>query len=180
LHTSQSRKHRSIVEQINAAPFDFDSLFHAQYVQIARVINRILGDPSRAEDLAVEVFCKLLQTHRAQTPEVNGWLYRTAVRKALDELRRRARRQKYETLFSRLRITSTELPASVGDQQDRVRTTLAALNKRCAEMLVLRAEGFSYQDIAETLHLNSASVGTLVSRAQENFRKEYINRYGKP
>ena len=176
----EAQSEPAVLLSAETAPFDFESLFHAQYGQIARVINRILGDPAKAEDLSVEVFCKLLQTPRAHGPSVNGWLYRTAVRKALDELRSQSRRHKYEGLFSRSQITSTEHAESAADRQDRVRTTLAALDKRCAEILVLRGEGFSYQNIAEALRLNPSSVGTLLSRAQEDFRKEYINRYGKP
>jgi RNA polymerase sigma-70 factor (ECF subfamily) len=33
--------------------------------------------------------------------------------------------------------------------------------------------------VASVLGMNPASVGTLLSRAQHAFRKEYIKRYGK-
>jgi DNA-directed RNA polymerase specialized sigma24 family protein len=36
----------------------------------------------------------------------------------------------------------------------------------------------SYQEVAEILHLNAASIGTLLRRAQETFRKEYVRRHG--
>jgi RNA polymerase sigma-70 factor (ECF subfamily) len=45
-------------------------------------------------------------------------------------------------------------------------------------MLLLRSHGFSYGELASILDLNSASVGTLLSRAQQAFRKEYVKRYG--
>jgi RNA polymerase sigma-70 factor, ECF subfamily len=51
--------------------------------------------------------------------------------------------------------------------------------RRQAELLLLRSHGLSYEELASTLHLNPASVGTLLARAQQAFRKEYINRYGK-
>ena len=176
----EAQSEPAVLLSAETTPFDFESLFHEQYGHIAKVINRILGDPAKAEDLSVEVFWKLLRTPNAHGPGVNGWLYTTAVRKALDELRIQSRRYKYEGLFSRSQITSTEYAESGTERQDRVRATLAALGKRCAEILVLRGEGFSYQEIAEALRLNPSSVGTLLSRAQEEFRKEYINRYGKP
>jgi len=160
--------------------FDFEAVFHAQYARIARVISRVVRDSARAEELSVEVFWKLLHTAGAHGPGVSGWLYRTAVRMALDELRKRCRREKYERLFSLSRATCCENLQSVADRQDRVRTTLAALDKRSAEMLVLRSEGFSYEDIAQALDINPVSVGTLLGRAQHAFRKEYIKRYGKP
>ena len=37
-------------------PFDFEATFRAQYERIARVIARVVQDPARAEELAVEVF----------------------------------------------------------------------------------------------------------------------------
>jgi RNA polymerase sigma-70 factor (ECF subfamily) len=160
--------------------FDFDDIFHSQYPRIARVISRIVKDFSRAEELSVEVFWKLSRTTRAQGPDVNGWLYRTAVRQALDELRKQCRREKYERLFSVSRPTSMDHPEFGRERQDCVRAILGKIARRSAEMLVLRSEGFSYEEIAQVLGLNPSSVGTLLSRAQQAFRKEYIKRYGQP
>lgn len=57
---------------------------------------------------------------------------------------------------------------------------LAALAPRQTELLILRASGLSYDELAAALELNPASVGTLLARAQRAFRKEYLNRYGTP
>jgi RNA polymerase sigma-70 factor (ECF subfamily) len=65
------------------------------------------------------------------------------------------------------------------EEQDKVRSALAGMNPRQAEMLLLRSEGLSYGELASLLGLHTASVGTLLSRAQQAFRKEYIKRYGK-
>jgi RNA polymerase sigma-70 factor (ECF subfamily) len=53
------------------------------------------------------------------------------------------------------------------------------MKKRQAEVLVLHSHGLSYEELASTLDLNPASVGTLLSRALQAFRKEYIERYGE-
>ena len=50
---------------------------------------------------------------------------------------------------------------------------------RQTELLLLRHDGASYEELASTLELNPASVGTLLSRAQQAFRKEYLKRYGE-
>jgi RNA polymerase sigma-70 factor (ECF subfamily) len=44
--------------------------------------------------------------------------------------------------------------------------------------LLLRSQGLSYQEISAVLQVNPNSVGSLVSRAQQAFRKEYLKRYG--
>jgi RNA polymerase sigma-70 factor (ECF subfamily) len=49
---------------------------------------------------------------------------------------------------------------------------------RDAELLLLQNDGHTYQEIADILDFNAASVGTLLSRAQHAFRKEYLKRYG--
>ena len=72
--------------------FDIEAVFRARYAHVARVIARIVRDPARAEELAVEVFLKLWRNQQAQGEKAEGWLYRTAVRTALDELRRQTRR----------------------------------------------------------------------------------------
>jgi RNA polymerase sigma-70 factor (ECF subfamily) len=59
-----------------------------------------------------------------------------------------------------------------------VRSALSALKSRDGELLLLRAEDLSYQEIAAALQLNPHSVGSLISRAQTAFRKEYLKRYG--
>ncbi len=42
-----------------------------------------------------------------------------------------------------------------------------------ATLLMLRAEGLSYQELAATLRLHPASVGTMLARAEERFKREY-------
>lgn len=161
-------------------PLDFEATFRAQYPRIARVIARVVRDPARSEELAVEVFLKLWRSPRAQGEKTHGWLYRVAVRKALDELRRQTRRARYESLFGFPKpAPNPEQAHAANEEQQRVRLILASIEKRQAELLLLRANDLSYDEVATILALNPASVGTLLSRAQQAFRKEYVKRYGE-
>ena len=164
---------------MKAEAFDFEATFRAQYGRIARVIARVVKDHARAEELAVEVFLKFWRSPSAHGENAEAWLYRTAVRKGLDELRQRTRRSRYERLFGIGRkVPTPEDVRSAAQEQERVRAVLAAIESRQAELLVLRSDGLSYQEVAGAMELNPASVGTLLSRAQGAFRKEYIKRYG--
>src|SRR6516164_6062737 len=49
------------------------------------VLLRVWFATTRAQELAVEVFLKLWRTRNAQADKVEAWLYRVAVRTALDE-----------------------------------------------------------------------------------------------
>jgi len=159
--------------------FDFEAVFREDYRAVTRLIARVVRDSGRAEELAVETFWRLWKTPSAHCESARGWLRRTAVRLAIDELRRRARRERYDRLwpFGRVR-TPDELFLS-SEEQGRVRAVLAALPKRDAELLLLRSDDTTYEDLAALLSINPASIGTLLSRARQAFRKEYVRRYGE-
>ncbi len=166
----------------SATHLDIEMLFRAHYGRVARIIARAVRDRARSEELAVEVFLKLWRNHGVQSENVEGWLYRVAVRASLDELRRQRRRGHYERMLA---WVQTRPPAatpediySVSQKQDKVRSVLSILKPRQAQFLLLRSHDFSYQEAASILNVNPASIGTLVSRAEESFRKEYIKRYG--
>jgi len=166
------------------ADVELEIIFRSQYKRVARIIARVIKDPARAEELAVDVFVKWSRRPVASGPQAEAWLYRTAVRLGLDELRRHTRRSWYEGLAAivpgaRSAATPEDIRAS-SEEQDRVRRTLGAMPSRQAALLVLRSDDFSYAELAATLKLNPNSIGTLLSRAQQAFRKEYIRRYGEP
>jgi RNA polymerase sigma-70 factor (ECF subfamily) len=162
-----------------ADSFDFEAAFHAHYRRIARVIFRVIQDPSRAEEIAVEVFWKLWRHPSGQGPQCSAWLHRCAVRAALDELRKRSRREKYEAWFGVSAPSGDpEVAREVSEERRRIRQVLACLRPQDAQLIALRAEGLSYEELAEALRLKPTSIGTTLRRAQESFRKEWIRRHG--
>ena len=157
---------------------DIEAVFHAHYGRIARVIVSVIRDHARAEELAVEVFLKWSRTPKTQDENVEGWLYRAAIRVGQNELRRRIRQSKYEQLFAFVRSTPTpEDLLAAREEQQRIDVVLSVLEPREAELLLLRSHGFSYDELASALDLKTASIGTFLSRAQQAFRKEYMRRY---
>jgi RNA polymerase sigma-70 factor, ECF subfamily len=158
---------------------DVERIFRAHYRRLARVIAKVIRDPARAEELAVEVCLRWSASRKGEGEHAERWLYRAAARMGLNELRHRMRRDRYERLFSFGRRPPTPEEALAGqEEQERVRHLLASIGRRHAELLVLRSQGFSYEELAASLNLHPASVGTLLSRAQQAFRKEYTRRYG--
>jgi RNA polymerase sigma-70 factor (ECF subfamily) len=149
------------------------------------VIAGVIRDHARAEELAVEVFLKWDRHPAAHGANADGWLYRTALRMALNELRRELRRNRHETvyafLFSHLlrRSPSPEQIRAAKEEQEQVRIVLGRLKHRDTELLLLRNSGLSYREIAGTLRLKPSSVGTLLIRAEQAFRKEFIKLYGE-
>lgn len=159
---------------------DFGDLFTNYYVRLARLLYRVTGDTGRAEEVAAEAFWRLYRQPPPTRENLEGWLYRTGLRLALDELRKAQRRSRYEALASLFGIPAgPDRALEQRETQVRVRRTLAGLNQQQASLILMRSDGFTYAEIAATLALNPASVGTLVARAEKAFREEYERRYGK-
>ena len=174
---------RMTADAASEAAADLDSLFRAQFARISRVIARVTRDPSRAEELAVDVFLKWSGTPNAHGPQAIGWLYRTAMRVGLNELRSETRRHWYERLFGlvpagRSAVATPEDERHAAELREHVRAVLGSMRRRQAALLILRSDGLSYAEIAAALSLNAASIGTLLARAEAVFQKEYIKHYG--
>jgi len=60
----------------------------------------------------------------------------------------------------------------VNEDRRRVREALARLAPKPAAVLVLRASGLSYAEVAQALGVGTGQVGTLLRRAESALRKE--------
>lgn len=159
---------------------EFEAWFQSHYVRLARLVYRVVGDRDRAEEIAAEAFWRLHRTPLRRNDNPPGWLCRTALRLALDVLKKERRRARYEALAGLFGAAANpEHLAQQSEDRRRVRQVLAALKPSHASVLLLRSDGCSYADIASALRVKSGSVGTLLARAEAAFRKEYVKRHGK-
>lgn len=153
----------------------FNELFESHWARVYRLLHRMMGDGDSAEELALDVFWQLYRTPPAvkDDDELAGWLYRVALRRGYNALRAAKRRDKYEQAASAALVGSTTASPDVEVErqmeQERVRGVLAQLKPRSAELLILRYSGLSYKEIAGTLEIAPASVGTLLARAEKEF-----------
>jgi RNA polymerase sigma factor (sigma-70 family) len=162
----------------------FQRFFLENYTRLAGVVFRIVGDYPRAEELADEAFWRLYrQPYGGNKFNPSGWVYRTATRLAIDSLRAEARRGRYEQEAGPSLVAhSGSDPLDVvleAERRAQVRKALAHLRPHHAQLLILRASGFSYQELAETLNVKAESVGTRLIRTEAAFRKSYFRLYGK-
>jgi RNA polymerase sigma-70 factor (ECF subfamily) len=156
----------------------FEALFRAEYARVAGIANRVLADPHEAEDVAQEVFIDFHRLHSASAQYAPAWLHRAAAHAALNRLRGAKRRQRRELSQA---MDKTEEMDRVADPQEllevaedrrQVRQALARLAPRPAAVLVLRASGLSYAEVAQALGVGIGQVGTLLRRAEAALRKE--------
>jgi len=73
--------------------------------------------------------------------------------------------------------TPAELHADA-EARRQVRAVLGSLRRRDATLLLLWAEDVSYADLASAVGVQATSVGSLLRRAQEAFKKEYEALHG--
>lgn len=163
----------------------FEELFLKNYTRIVGLLFRLVGDRTRAEELANDVFWKAYcqPLLLGSDGNVAGWLYRTATNLGIDALRAAARRQQYEQAAGPVML-GAGAPADPlneilrTEKRSRVRAALALLKPAQAQILMLRSSGFSYNELAECLGVQRGSVGTMLARAEAEFRKRYTDLYG--
>jgi RNA polymerase sigma-70 factor (ECF subfamily) len=158
----------------------FEALFREHWAHVYRLLNRLVGDPSEAEDLALETFVRLYQKYPLGGNESNpgGWLHRVATNLGLHSIRSWKRREHYELTAGKyaLEESAEDSPARIlADEEEHrlARLALAQMDERQARLLVMRYAGSSYKEIAEALQLAPTSIGPLLLRAEREFEKKY-------
>lgn len=155
----------------------FVELFHAHFHRLSRYLDRLSGEPDLASDLAQEAFVRLYR--RGSAPDAPGaWLITVATNLFRNARSTRARRVRLLTPARGEALAADPPPApgheaEMDESRRRVRTALDGLTERDRGLLLLRAEGYSYRDLAAALDLNETSVGTLLARAKRAFRDLY-------
>ena len=152
--------------------------FDDHWSSICQTLHYLVGDWDEAQDLAIEVFCRLHDRPPSDPERVAGWLYRVATRIGLNALRARRRRRRYEDeagtrWLERTATVDPETSVARREEQRRVRAVLAGLRPRAAQLLVLRYSGLSYAEIAKSLNVAPGSVGTMLARAERAFERRY-------
>ena len=154
---------------------DWSEVYREHYGSLVRFLYRRTGDQARAEDLAQEAFVRALE-HRPEHPR--AWLFAVALNLVRDEGRHESVHRRHLTLIrTDAQRERAEPPPDVTAERkqdvERVRAALAELAERDRDALLLREEGFSYEEIAEQLELAPGSIGTTLARARRRLVETY-------
>jgi len=164
----------------------FDEAFTLHHRAVYRAAYALVRDSGLAEDVTQEVFLKLYQHLGSLQNEehVRPWLLRVATNTALNALRSRGRTSAREDEFVQAAaVGAVGGAAAVGVEADYERRTeieearraLAQIKEPMRSCLLLKQQGLSYREIAQTLSINEVNVGSLIARG----RKEFMRVYGK-
>ncbi len=165
----------------------FEKLVVQYEPRVRRMIYGLTQDMQLTQDLCQETFLsayKALPRMKGNELRFAPWLYRIA----LNQVRSEWRRRKHVT------IIPFSIPSSGGEEfdetnqdfmishmqfeedvveRDLVRHVLAQLPPASAMCLMLDAEGFSYNEIAETMQDTLSAVRSRLARARQSFQRIY-------
>jgi RNA polymerase sigma-70 factor (ECF subfamily) len=157
-------------------------VFDAYYLPLYRYIAHHIGHLETAEDLAAEVFNRLLEEiERGRGPKrsLKSWLYRVAHNLLVDQLRRLEHRD-HELLSEAMVSSDPSVPAQAETAilSQQARAALQELTPRQRDVIILKyLEGHENDEVARILGTSVAAVKSLRSRGLAAMRR-HLERVG--
>lgn len=147
------------------------------------VLN-ILQDSKEAEDAAQETFIQVFESVGAFKEESSlaTWIYRIAVRKALDKLRRKKTRQRLHQVLPWWmpdeKKSSNELfhhPGIATENKEKAAVLFKAIEslpeKQRLAFTLIKVQGMNYEEACTVMGQNIKAVESLITRAKLNLQK---------
>ena len=177
-----------IIDACHGSVPAFEDLVVLYEPRIRRMLYSMTQDVQLTQDLCQESFLAAYRAlHRMNGEELHfaPWLYRIA----LNQLRSEWRRRKHVTLVPFPTPYGSGDDASDGSSEEYfmaddnfeeavaecelVRQALSQLPTSSVTCLLLDAEGFTYKEIAETMHVSLSAVRSRLARARHSFQRLY-------
>jgi RNA polymerase sigma-70 factor (ECF subfamily) len=148
------------------------------YPRIYRYLSYKVDDLRDAEDLAGEVFVRMLGAIREQKGNIEAWLFRIAGNVLTDHYRKRAVRSGEVELTEELAGESD--PAAAAERKldgERLRRVLKALTEEQRETVLLRfVMGYDHDEVAAMMGRSAGAVRALQFRALAALRDSLEKR----
>jgi RNA polymerase sigma-70 factor (ECF subfamily) len=179
------------IEKLKAGDAEaFDSLVNRYTAEIYALLWRLTGDPDEASDLAQDTFLRALKAIRGFRGDssLKTWLFRIAVNESRNRFRWWKRRRRYQTVSldqpvgeSENAIHETISCSAASPEEDALRRERERLLEKALlglpdvyrEAVVLfDIEGFTYEQISQTLEVSLGTVKSRIARGREELRKK--------
>ncbi|HNK63045.1 MAG TPA: sigma-70 family RNA polymerase sigma factor [Anaerolineales bacterium] len=161
----------------NLDPQTIGAVYDQYFSEVYRYVLYRVGDQSTAEDIASDVFIRLLeavQAGRGPQSNLKGWLIGTASHVVMDHMRKKYRRVEEEIPESLPDLQPG--PATEVDQREQNRAVQDAYAKLTPEqqhVLALRfGQGYSLEETALFMEKNVNAVKALQFRALAALQRE--------
>lgn len=163
----------------------FTTLFQEHFSGLSGFLAGLLGDETMGEDLAQEVFARLLRVgmDALGIGEERYWIYRVGRNLALNELKRRRSRGWFLGGLSRRRgsrLVGRWDRLEHREEFERLCRLLDALPPIRRAVLLLREEvGLSYREIGVVLGLPESGVKSHLFRARKSLVESWPEPFGR-
>jgi RNA polymerase sigma factor (sigma-70 family) len=160
-------------------------LVDSHRTRVYNAVLNILQDEDEADDTAQEVFIQVYHTltQFKGDSSIATWLYRIAVRKALDKLRQRKNRQKLQRLIpwwmpndDRPKQEAFFHPGIALENKERAATLFKAINdlpeKQKIAFTLIKVQGLKYEEASEIMEQSIKAIESLISRAKQNLQQQ--------
>jgi len=157
----------------------FDEAFTLHHRTVFRTAWSVVRDSGLAEDVTQEVFLRLYKNLDSISDEemLRPWLIRVALNVARNTLRGNIRANTRDENYVKESVDKSFFSVETDyEEQTGISEIYRALDKvkePLRSCLVLKQQGLSYKEIAESLSLNETSIGTYVARARQEFARFY-------
>ncbi|MFM9911340.1 MAG: RNA polymerase sigma factor [Chitinophagaceae bacterium] len=158
------------------------------------VYNTSLGivqNAEDAEDVSQEVFVQVYESINQfkGDSKFSTWLYRIAITKSLDHIRKKKRKKRFAIIQSLFGVNEEEIrhepnfqhPGVSLENKEKAATLFRAINKlpdnQKAAFTLHKLEGLSYQEVAEIMESTVSSVESLMHRAKGNLKNILTDYY---
>lgn len=159
-------------------------LVDSYQIRVYNTILHILQDSEEADDTAQEVFIQVYHSigQFNGNCSISTWLYRIAVRKALDKLRQRKNRLRFRQFLP------WWMPNDERPQQEFYHPGVALENKEKAADLfsaisklpenqqiaftLIKVQSLKYEEASEIMQLSIKAIESLMTRAKQNLQKQ--------
>ncbi|MTI81159.1 MAG: sigma-70 family RNA polymerase sigma factor [Firmicutes bacterium] len=154
---------------------NFNEIYTENYTKLLRQAAFLLGDKTAAEDMVQEAFIRLNKTGLSTIETPSAWLTRVVNNLCYSYMRSEGSRRRREEKVGRQSVEEHSAEQVVLNKEDKNLThqALSKLQPRDRMVLLLKFSGYKYHEIASALNINKSSVGTILSRARDRFKKEY-------
>lgn len=144
--------------------------------RMAGFIYAITCRTDSVEDLAQTVFIKMIRAlpRLDQAAQFEAWLFRLARNTCIDHLRRERWQKYFSPLEADEHAEIPETPTTVDTEElDALRHALGQLKPKDRALLALAQEGYSQNEMAESVGISVVALKARLHRAREQLRQHY-------
>jgi len=152
----------------------FQVLVKRHKEKVRNIVYLTMNNSALVDDIAQEVFITVyrnLKNFRFES-QFTTWLYRITVNRCKDYLRRMNVRKIFSPLDESFEVSEYSTPIENNDISKIVMDAISKLPAKLRMPLILKdIEGFSYQEISETLNCEMGTVKSRIFRGREKLKE---------